>query len=181
MFPRVLPSIALALMEIESSFRPDAHAPPLPKKATAAAVAGGEIRPSSGAWGLLQVLQPTAADMVAKLKNRHRAGVLEEDVAGVLEKWDPKQPKCLTDAELGSLIGICYLDHLAERFGGSLVKLAIAYHNGAGFLREFLHAGKLIPEDLPPKGAEYLRRAEKAWAKYSDGDPVIRPEAEPVA
>ena len=170
-FPRVPPSMALALMEIESSFRPDAHAKPA-KATTAADVA------NSGAWGLLQVLQPTAVDMVRKLRrlNVEREEGLPPEVMKVVDRWDPARPACLLDAELGALVGVAYLDRLVEVFGAGLAKVAIAYHNGAGFLRGFLEEGQHIPGDLPPKGKEYLARALKAWPKYQDADPVIGPE-----
>lgn len=166
-FPRVPPSMALAIMEIESSFRPDAHAKPA-KKTPSTDVA------NSGAWGLLQVLQPTAVDMVRKLRRLEReAAGLPADVVAVVDRWDPTRPACLLDAELGALVGVAYLDRLVEVFGAGLTKVAIAYHNGAGFLRRFLAEGRHIPGDLPPKGKEYLARALKAWPKYQDADPIV--------
>lgn len=174
-FPRVPPSMALALMEVESTFRPNAHAKPA--KAT-----DPKDVANSGAWGLLQVLQPTAVDMVRKLRRMHRDGEgLPPDVLKVLDRFEASRPVCLLDAELGSLVGVAYLDRLVEVFGAGLTKVAIAYHNGAGFLRSFLEDGQHIPDDLPPKGKEYLARALKAWPKYQDADPVVRPEDEPPA
>lgn len=160
-------SVCLTLMEIESSFRPDAHAVP-----DAAAIARGV--PPEGAWGLLQLLPPTAADMVAKVRRRLMsappAGPSVSNPADTLRLWDPGHPQCLTNPALGSLLGVAYLDHLAERFGPRLDPLAAAYHNGPGFLRKFLSEGRKLPEDLPPKGKAYVLRAREIVRNYLADD-----------
>jgi soluble lytic murein transglycosylase-like protein len=148
-------SVCLTLMEIESSFRPDAIA----------------IR--TGARGLLQVLPKTAADMVAKVRRRLASvpplGAVANP-ADTLKLWDPQHPECLYNPALGSLLGIVYLDHLAERFGPRLELLAAAYHNGPGYLRSALDAGRQIPADLPPLGKAYVERALTLWPKYEIED-----------
>lgn len=153
--PRAPASVCLTLMEIESSFRPDAHAPATPE-----AIARG-VHPA-GAWGLLQLLQPTANDMVRKLSRMQLPRVAAE----ALSLWDPAHPRCLTSPALNSLLGVAYLDHLAERFGPGLEVLAGAYHNGPGFMRDHLAAGRRVPEDMPPKGRAYVLRAQRVWPKY---------------
>lgn len=155
-FPRAPASVCLTLMEIESSFRPDAHAVP-----SAEALARG-VHPA-GAWGLMQLLQPTALDMARKLS---RVPNLPRVAIEALDMWDPRHPECLAAPSLGSLLGVTYLDHLAERFGPDLDRLAGAYHNGPGFMRNFLAAGKRMPEDMPPKGRAYILRARRVWPKY---------------
>jgi soluble lytic murein transglycosylase-like protein len=164
-FPRAPASVCLTLMEIESSFIPTAHAPP-----TAEQIANHA--PASGAWGLLQLLQPTAADMMRKLSRlaHDPAGGMPGDIVEALELWDPDDPACMTNPVLGSLLGVVYLDHLAERFGPGLERLATAYHNGAGFLRDFMAAGGHLPDDLPPRGKLYVLRACHVWHKYADAD-----------
>ena len=166
-FRRVPTSVCLTLMEIESSFRPDAHAVP-----SAEALARG-VHPA-GAWGLLQLLQPTAADMVRKLT---RFPGLPRIARETIDMWDPRNPACLAAPSLGSLLGVVYLDHLAERFGPGLDQLAAAYHNGPGFLRDFLAEGKRIPEDMPPKGRAYILRARRVWPKYQACDDTSGPPA----
>lgn len=159
-------SVCLTLMEIESSFRPDSHAVP-----DAAAIARGV--PPEGAWGLLQLLPPTAADMVAKVRRRLNSAPPPapfSNPAETLRLWEPGHPQCLTNPALGSLLGIAYLDQLAERFGPELERLAAAYHNGPGFLRAFLAAGKKLPDDLPPKGKAYVLKARETVLKYFDED-----------
>jgi soluble lytic murein transglycosylase-like protein len=152
-------------MELESSFRPDAHAAP-----DAEALSRGV--PASGAWGLLQLLQPTAADMVIAVRRRlglgARAGV--PSPADTLTLWDPAHAECLANPALGSLLGVAYLDHLAGKFGPRLDNLAAAYHNGPGYLKAALASGKKIPEDLPPKGKAYVLKARALWPKYSADD-----------
>lgn len=156
LFPRAPTSVCLTLMEIESSFIPTAHAVPTPE-----ALARG-VHPA-GAWGLLQLLQPTAADMV---KRARRVPNLPRVALETLATWDPARPECLTAPSLGSMLGVCYLDRLAERFGPELDPLAAAFHNGPGFLRDFFAAGKKIPGDMPPKGRAYVVRARQVWPKY---------------
>jgi len=148
-------SVCLTLMEIESSFRPDAIA----------------IR--TGARGLLQVLPLTAADMVAKVRRRLMSApppAAAANPADTLKLWDAQHPECLFNPALGSLLGIAYLDHLAERFGPRIELLAAAYHNGPGFLHSALKAGKQIPADLPPLGKAYVERALSILPKYEIED-----------
>lgn len=154
--PRAPASVVLTLMDIESSFIPSAHAVP-----SAEALARG-VHPA-GAWGLLQLLQPTAADMVKRVS---RVANLPRVAQETLSTWDPARPQCLTSPALGSLLGVAYLDRLAERFGPELDPLAAAYHNGPGFLRDFFAQGKRIPDDMPPKGRAYVVRARQVWPKY---------------
>lgn len=153
-------SVCLTLMEIESSFRPDAIA----------------IR--TGARGLLQVLPTTAADMVGKVRRRLLSAAppgAAANPAETLKLWDQQHPECLYNPALGSLLGIVYLDHLAERFGPRLELLAAAYHNGPGFLRAAMEAGKQIPADLPPLGKAYVERALSIWPKYEIEDEAPTP------
>jgi len=56
-------------------------------------------------------------------------------------------------------------------------RLATAYHNGPGYLRDFLAAGKTIPNDLPPKGKAYVLRARRVWPKYQICDQPAGPPA----
>jgi soluble lytic murein transglycosylase-like protein len=147
-------SVCLTLMEIESSFRPDAHAT------------------STGARGLLQVLPTTAQDMVAKVRRRLMSAPPPgaPSPADTLKLWDPAHLECLFNPALGSLVGVVYLDHLAEQFGPRLELLAAAYHNGPGFLRSALKAGTPIPDGMPPLGKAYVRRALSIVPKYSNED-----------
>jgi soluble lytic murein transglycosylase-like protein len=162
-FPLAPASVCLTLMEIESSFRPDAHAP------------------VSGAWGLLQLLPSTAGDMAIRVRRRISlvrdiavpAGVVNP--TDTLALWDVERPECLSNPALGSLLGVAYLDHLAEMFGPRLELLAAAYHNGPGFLRGFRAAGRKLPEDLPPKGKAYVQRALSLWPKYEADDETPTP------
>jgi soluble lytic murein transglycosylase-like protein len=176
-------SVCLTLMEIESSFRPGAHAIP-----SAEALARG-VHPA-GAWGLLQLLQPTAADMARRVSRILRdsdpdmppiPATTARDVAAALDLWDPAQPACLANPSLGSLLGVAYLDTLAERFGPRVDRLAAAYHNGPGFLRDFLADGKALPDDMPPKGKAYVERALALWPKYADDDLTPAPAPAAVA
>jgi soluble lytic murein transglycosylase-like protein len=164
-FPGAPASVCLTLMEIESSFRPDAHAVP-----TAEALARGV--PPAGAWGLLQLLPSTAADMVRKVK---RTPDLPRVALEALETWDPARPECLTTPSLATLLGVAYLDRLAEKFGPGLEVLAGAFHNGPGFMRDFLEAGKRLPEDMPPKGRAYVLKARQVWPKYQLCDTPAAP------
>jgi soluble lytic murein transglycosylase-like protein len=159
-FQLVPASVCMTLMEVESSFIPDAHAQPTPEQ-----IARGA--PPAGAWGLLQVLPTTAADMVRDLR---ALGTLPREVVDTLALWEPTRPECLATATLGSLVGVAYLNHLAKLYGPELDKLAAAYHNGPGFLRDFLAGGGRIPDDLPPKGRAYVLRARLLWPKYSADD-----------
>lgn len=148
---RLVPaSVCLTLMEIESSFRPDAHAI------------------STGARGLLQVLPTTAQDMVAKVRRRLMSAPPPgaPSPADTLKIWDPGHLECLFNPALGSLLGVVYLDHLAEQFGPRLELLAAAYHNGPGFLRTFIKAGKVMPDDMPRSGLVYVKRARAISVKY---------------
>lgn len=155
-FPRAPTSVCLTLMDIESTFNPQAHAIP-----SAEALARG-VHPA-GAWGLLQLLVPTAADMVKRVQ---RTPDLPRVALETIDTWDAARPQCLTSPALNTLLGVCYLDRLAERFGPELDPLAAAYHNGPGFLRDFLAAGKRIPADMPPKGRAYVLRARQVWRRY---------------
>ena len=92
------------------------------------------------------------------------------EVIEAMDLWDPAQPACLTNPALGSLLGVAYLDHLADRFGPRVDTLAAAYHNGPGFLRDFIADGKTLPADLPPKGRAYVERAVALWPKYAGED-----------
>lgn len=170
-FPFAPASVCLTLMEIESSFRADAHA--LPDAATVArGIASGV--PASGAWGLLQLLQPTASDMVVRVRRRLKIGPpLADGVASpgdTLALWDREHPECLTNPALGSLLGVAYLDQIAQKFGPRIDNIATAYHNGPGFLREARAAGTKIPDGLPPKGKAYVIRALALWPKYAADD-----------
>jgi hypothetical protein len=168
-FPAAPASVCLTLMEIESSFIPTAHAIP-----SAEAIARGV--PAAGAWGLLQLLPGTAADMV----RRCQIAAMPAPVRDAISVWTPDHPECLTHPALGSLLGVAYLDHLAGRFGPGLDKLAAAYHNGPGFLAAFLAAGKSIPEDMPPKGQAYVIRARQVWPKYQHTDDAETPQPTPA-
>jgi hypothetical protein len=170
-FPLAPASVCMTLMEIESSFNPAAHAIP-----STEAIARGV--PAAGAWGLLQLLPGTAADMV--LRCRRLPPPSPPLLRNALADWTPDHPECLTLPALGSLLGVAYLDHLAERFGADLDKLAAAYHNGPGFLADFIAQGKTLPDDLPPKGKAYVLRARLIWPKYkhldaTDDDPTPAP------
>jgi soluble lytic murein transglycosylase-like protein len=155
-FPRAPASVCLTLMEIESSFIPNAHAAP-----TADQIARGAH--PAGAWGLLQLLHPTAADMVRRVSRRADLPRVALETIGM---WDPERPECLAAPSLGSLLGVAYLDRLAEKFGPGLDELAAAYHNGPGFLSDFLAMGKRVPDDMPPRGKAYVLRARKVWPKH---------------
>jgi soluble lytic murein transglycosylase-like protein len=148
-------SVCLTLMQVESSFRPDA------------------MNVTTGARGLLQLLPTTAADMAAKIRRRLMSAPPAGAVANIgdtMRLWDLADPDCILNPALGSLLGVAYLDHLAERFGPRLEPLAAAYHNGPGFLRAFLSEGKKVPADLPPKGADYVGRAVAIWPRFRDDD-----------
>lgn len=153
---RLVPaSVCLTLMELESSFRADAYVI------------------QTGARGLLQVLPATAGDMVAKVRRRLMSAPPPGNPpspADTLKLWDPGHPDCIFNPALGSLLGVTYLDHLAEHFGPKLDLLAAAYHNGPGFLRSFLKAGKKMPDEMPPLGRAYVERARAIWRKYSIED-----------
>jgi hypothetical protein len=148
--------MCLTIMEIESGFHADAHS-------------------QADAWGLMQVLVPTAADMVARAQILLDAGRVPLDDQAqfrfTLSLWNPtSNGSCLADPALGSLCGVAYLDHLAVVFGPNLDKLAAAYHNGPGFLKKFLAEGKSIPADMPPKGKAYVEKARLVWLKYRNAD-----------
>ncbi len=153
---RLVPaSVCLTLMEVESSFRPDAHNIP------------------TGARGLLQVLPTTAGDMVTKVRKRLLSAPPSGNPpspADTIKMWDPGHLECLFNPALGTLVGVAYLDHLAETFGPKLDVLAAAYHNGPGFVRSALKAGKKIPEEMPPLGRAYGMRARGIWPKYAADD-----------
>lgn len=182
-FRAIPPSVCLTLMEVESSFRPEAHAVPPPE----AIERGADPR---GAFGLLQVLPDTAADVVRSIqaaiagdvarKADGEAPLVPQDVIDCLTVWDREHPECLLREDLGSLIGVAYLDHIAKRFGSGLEKIAGAYHNGPAFMQRFLEQGKAIPDDMPPKGKAYIIRACELWRKYADADPIHTPDAPPA-
>lgn len=169
----VPPSVCLALMECESSFDADAHAPPhVPPL-----VLDTRSDPTnSGAWGLLQVLQPTGCDMVDELLREFHP--MPPEMLAAVQKWDPHQPACMLDPQLGSLLGVAYLDHLGKMFGTAIENLAAAYHNGPGFLRKFLRDGHETPRDLPPKGKAYTLKAIAMQSRYADEDTSLH-QADP--
>jgi soluble lytic murein transglycosylase-like protein len=165
----VPPSVCLTLMECESSFDADAHAPPQ--------VDDHHNDPrNSGAWGLLQVLQPTACDMVDDLLKAFHPMPLE--MLEALRTWDAHRPACMLAPDLGSLLGCAYLDQLGKMFGTAIENLAPAYHNGPGFMRRFLREGHETPRDLPPKGKAYTIKAMQLVTKYADEDSNVH-QADP--
>lgn len=138
-----------------------------------------------GAWGLMQVTWTTAETLVALLRKRRPGGWVpgamvdaEPEHRLIFEKWTSGKPACLLDPELNVMLGAFYLNRFAAEFGRDLGKCAVAYHNGAGFLRKFLDdPTKRFPNDLPPKGKLYRERALTARMKYADEDPTPAPSS----
>jgi soluble lytic murein transglycosylase len=143
----VPPIMIIVIASIESNFRAGAH--------NSSNVAVG------GAWGCMQVNLVTAQGIAKAL-----AASTSPLVKATLAKWNGTGASLLT-ADVGVMFGTYYLAKLVKEFGNNLALVAAAYHGGPGLVRKMQAAKTPIPEGLPPKGKEYVARAQRAYGSYA--------------
>ncbi len=102
-----------------------------------------------GAWGLFQITLDTAKDLLGRVRAFRRYPAFK--------RWDGTGPSLL-DPGLNTMVASWYLATLWHEFRGYPEALA-AYHQGPDKVRSMLAAGKDIPDQLPPKGRAYVRKA----------------------
>lgn len=131
------PAFVAALIMNESSYRPQAES-------------------SVGARGLMQVMEPTAADIAEELG---------------IENYSFDM---LYEPETNIIFGCYYLGQLSQRFRGDPVCVSAAYHAGAQKVQNWLNTSRLSPdgitlklenmEDGPTK--QYATRVTRDFAIY---------------
>lgn len=131
------PAFVAALIMNESSYRPDAES-------------------NVGARGLMQVMEPTAADIAEELG---------------IENYSFDM---LYDPETNIIFGCYYLGQLSQRFRGDPVCVSASYHAGAQQVQNWLNTSRLSPdglrldlskmEDGPTK--QYATRVTRDFAIY---------------
>lgn len=158
-FGHVPEGLVLTIMGIESSFHPDTE------NHTERAEKGG------GAWGIMQVLQTTAADLIPKMQKRAYVGTVVPLVMQTIRKWDGTG-KSLLDPELGTAVGAYYLDRLWQEFHDFNLVVA-AYQSGPAKVRALVSqgfSGSDIAEGLGPHGAQYVVMANAMRDRLKEGE-----------
>lgn len=108
------------------------------------------------AWGLYQVTLDTARDLFQRYGKQ-----LKKKFPTVAAKWDGAGASLL-DADLNAMLGAFYLSGLWRSFKGDFVATVAAYQQGPATVRALIARGATLPDDLPPKGRQYVQLAEDA-------------------
>lgn len=130
------------------------------------------------AWGLMQITGVTSRDVWRQAKPALDTGALtagtfemREACVHVLHVWAAGRNPLL-DPDANVCLGTRYLLRLQERFGPVFLHIAAAYHQGPARVARFLKEGRAIPDQLPPNGKEYVRRALLAFGSAEKGEGV---------
>lgn len=144
---------ALAIMGVESSYDPSAE-----NHSERAERVGG-------AWGLMQLIPGTAADLVVLLRAHHRD---DPDVASALTAYR-QAASSLLDANLNAMLGTYYLARLESEFNGDFALAAAAYQQGPGRVRAAYRdhgAGAVAQLSLVAQG--YVQSALEKRARIAE-------------
>lgn len=131
----------MVIAAIESGYRP------------ACAELSPRAMSRGGAFGMWQQTANTAAGHARAL-----ASSPDPDVQATLRKWTGIGTD-LFDADLCGLFAARQLGQATAEFGDDIARVAGAYHQGAGKIRQMIAASRAIPDELPPHGKTYVTRA----------------------
>lgn len=112
-----------------------------------------------GAFGMWQQTLATAVGHGAALRSSP-----DPDVQATLRKWSG-QGSDLYDPDLCGMFAARQLGQATAEFGDDIGRVAGAYHQGSGKIRDMIRRGQAIPAELPPHGKTYVTRALQTAAK----------------
>lgn len=128
--------LVYAIIKAESNFKPD-------------------IKSSSNAMGLMQLMEETAIETADKIGIEYTEG-------------------CLYDPETNIRLGIKYYSELLEEYDNNYMLALTAYNAGTGNLKKWIEQGIIKPdgsniEDIPYKETNnYVRKIVRDYNIYND-------------
>lgn len=128
--------LVYAIIKAESNFKPD-------------------IKSSSNAMGLMQLMEETAIETAGKIGIEYTEG-------------------CLYDPETNIRLGIKYYSELLEEYDNNYMLALTAYNAGTGNLKKWIEQGIIKPdgsniEDIPYKETNnYVRKIVRDYNIYKD-------------
>lgn len=155
-FPRVPVGMALAIMHVESRYKPamQDHSERAEKR--------------GGAYGLMGMTAATAAGLYGALRKRAWVGTIAPLVEHSLADYQTRGAPALLNPDVNAMFSFFYLDKLVGLFHDVDLAMA-AYHAGEGRVAYLLKKGLPVVPNLGEKDQEYYALVTEARQRIEKG------------